>query len=243
MRPNSWNKSRQKSPEFSSLLFTVSSTVLPWDFYFFKLKQPLTVSTVQLLYTVKKNGGKPYRKHHTPSLWLKKSMKKPQVWELSRLCPEPSMKLHIHEFGLWSCRYRAHTWQAITAVSPSSMRSGLWSSMLTRGKSMEKVITFYYAKFYYKLNFRIRESVPLITDPTLFSVAFTMLIKNKFFSTFSYFITNCRYIFIGQFEDYKLIRCYETVKFKIFLGFFACSCKDSDPDPYKYYGCRVRNTT
>ncbi len=35
-RPNSWTKSRQKSSEFSSLLFTVTSTALLWDFYFFK---------------------------------------------------------------------------------------------------------------------------------------------------------------------------------------------------------------
>ncbi len=52
-RPNSWTKSRQKSLEWSSLLFSVTSTALPWDFYFFKLTQPLRVSTVQLLYTVK----------------------------------------------------------------------------------------------------------------------------------------------------------------------------------------------
>jgi hypothetical protein len=52
-RPNSWTKSRQKSSEFSSLLFTDTSTVLPRDFYFFKLTQPVTVS-------VKDKGGKPY---------------------------------------------------------------------------------------------------------------------------------------------------------------------------------------
>ncbi len=50
---------------------------LPWDCYFFKLTQPRTVSTVQLLNTVKK----------------------PQVWELSRFCPETSTKLYVHEFG------------------------------------------------------------------------------------------------------------------------------------------------
>jgi hypothetical protein len=55
LRPNSWTKSWQKSTEFSSLLFTVISTALPWDLYFFKLLQPLTVS-------VKKKGGKTYRK-------------------------------------------------------------------------------------------------------------------------------------------------------------------------------------
>jgi hypothetical protein len=34
----------------------------PLRFLFFKLTQPLTVSTVQLLYTVKEKGGKPDRK-------------------------------------------------------------------------------------------------------------------------------------------------------------------------------------
>ncbi len=41
------------------MLFTVTSTASPWDFYFFKLTQPLTV---QLGYTVKKQGRKPDRK-------------------------------------------------------------------------------------------------------------------------------------------------------------------------------------
>ncbi len=45
-----------------SLLFTFSSTALPWYFYFFKLTQPLTVSSVQLLHTVKEKRGKPDRK-------------------------------------------------------------------------------------------------------------------------------------------------------------------------------------
>ncbi len=48
-RLNSLTKSRQKSWEFSSLLFTVSSTALPWDFYFFKLTQPLRVSVKDAL--------------------------------------------------------------------------------------------------------------------------------------------------------------------------------------------------
>ncbi len=51
LRPNSWTKSRQNSYEFSSLLLIVTSTALPWDFYFFKLTQPLTVS-------VREQGGK-----------------------------------------------------------------------------------------------------------------------------------------------------------------------------------------
>ncbi len=46
-RPNSWTKS------IRGLLFTVTSTALPWDFYFFKLTEPLTVSAIQLLYTIR----------------------------------------------------------------------------------------------------------------------------------------------------------------------------------------------
>ncbi len=85
-RPNSWT---DKSPNgISSLLIIVTSTALPWDFYFFKLVQPLTVST-------------PYRKPYPPSLWFKKYIQKPQFWELSRWCPETSMKLyeHVHELA------------------------------------------------------------------------------------------------------------------------------------------------
>ncbi len=45
LRPNSWTKSRQKSPEFSSLLFTVISTALPWYFYFFNSRNLLCISS------------------------------------------------------------------------------------------------------------------------------------------------------------------------------------------------------
>ncbi len=38
------------------------SAALPWDFYIYKLTQPLKVSRAQLLYTVKEKRGKPYRK-------------------------------------------------------------------------------------------------------------------------------------------------------------------------------------
>ncbi len=54
---------------FPSLLFTVTSTALPWDFYFFKLTQLLTVS-------VKEKGGN-LTENHTP-FWFKKSIQKPQ---------------------------------------------------------------------------------------------------------------------------------------------------------------------
>ncbi len=53
------NSKKNLADECSSL---VTSTALPSDFYIFKLTQPLTVSTIQLLYTVKEKGGKPNRK-------------------------------------------------------------------------------------------------------------------------------------------------------------------------------------
>ncbi len=99
-RLNSWTKSRQKSSEFSFLLFTVASTTaLPWDFYFFKLALSLTISEVQLLLVKEKE--KNLIENHTPCVWIKKSPKKPHVWELSRLWPETSTKLYsyVHEFG------------------------------------------------------------------------------------------------------------------------------------------------
>jgi hypothetical protein len=71
---------------------TVISTALPWDFYFFKLTQPLTVSTVQ--YSEKEKGGKPDRKPYPPSLWFKKSIQKPQVWDT-----ETSTKSYEFGFG------------------------------------------------------------------------------------------------------------------------------------------------
>ncbi len=40
----------------------MTSTALPWDFFFFKLTEPLTVSRARLLYTVKEKGGKPGKK-------------------------------------------------------------------------------------------------------------------------------------------------------------------------------------
>jgi hypothetical protein len=53
--PNYLTKSRQKS--CYSLLFTITCTALPWDLYFFKLTQPLTVSVNE---KGGKTDGKPY---------------------------------------------------------------------------------------------------------------------------------------------------------------------------------------
>jgi hypothetical protein len=108
MRPNSWTKSRQKSAEFSSLLFTVISTALPLDFYFFKLMQPLTVSTVQLLYTVKEKEGKPDRKPKHPSLWFKNPYRNLNFENSQDHAQKPQTKLYIHKFGFWSLGWRTY---------------------------------------------------------------------------------------------------------------------------------------
>ncbi len=51
----------RSGPEAEFLDEILTKPDLPWDFYFFKLPQPLTVATVQLLYTVEEKGGKPDR--------------------------------------------------------------------------------------------------------------------------------------------------------------------------------------
>ncbi len=71
-RPNSSTKSRHKPYEFSSLLFTVTSIQLFCIEIYISSKshKPLTVSTVQLLYTVKEKKGKPDRKPYPLSYGL-----------------------------------------------------------------------------------------------------------------------------------------------------------------------------
>jgi hypothetical protein len=102
IRGRNIGKNPEKSLKSFHHCYSQSPTALPWDFCLFKLSQPLKVSTVQLLYTVKDNGGKPDKKTTPPSFWFKKSTQKPQVWELSRLCPEISTKLYVHEFCFWT---------------------------------------------------------------------------------------------------------------------------------------------
>ncbi len=97
-------KSRQKSWEFSSLLFTVtSSTVLPWDFYYFKLTQPLTVSKVQLLYTAKEKGGKPDRKPRPLPSGFRNLHTETSSLKLSGLCPKNLNWRWSWAFQLWQC--------------------------------------------------------------------------------------------------------------------------------------------
>jgi hypothetical protein len=77
------------------LLFTITFGDLPSDLYFFKLTQPLTVSTVQLLCTVKEKRGEPDRKSYP----IPYDVINAYTNLKSRLCPETSTKLYVHEFG------------------------------------------------------------------------------------------------------------------------------------------------
>ncbi len=108
-----WSDSARifKSPLWVFLLAIHSHlySFAPWYFYFFKFTQPLKVSIVQLQYTVKEKERKSDRKPYPPSLWFLKSIKKPQVWEFTRFCPESSIKLSVHEFGFWTTNIRNMT--------------------------------------------------------------------------------------------------------------------------------------
>ncbi len=102
-RPNSLTKcSRQKSQEFSSLLFKATSTALPWLFYF--SNSHILLQFLQCYCTnVQDKGGKPDRKPHplpngSGNPYPCRNLKS---WELSRLCLETSRKLCVHEFGFW----------------------------------------------------------------------------------------------------------------------------------------------
>jgi hypothetical protein len=74
-----------KSPKSLPPRYSVTSIALPWDFYFFELSPPLTIS-------VKEKEGKYDRKpYHTETSSLRTLKSMP--------CPETSMKLYVHEFG------------------------------------------------------------------------------------------------------------------------------------------------
>ncbi len=95
LRPNSWTKSRKK-------VLRVFLTAIQSHLYRFALRflflQTQTHTTSYsfysvLLYIVKEKRRKPNG--------LKKFIQKPQVWELSRLCPETLEKLYVHELSFW----------------------------------------------------------------------------------------------------------------------------------------------
>ncbi len=115
--PNSWKKSRvwrvrilgrnPESEEFSSLLFTATSTVYSFALRFIFLQTYATSYSFYSSFTVHCKGErrKTWKKTIPPSLWFNKSIQKPQVWELSRLCPETSTKLCVQavsNVALWT---------------------------------------------------------------------------------------------------------------------------------------------
>ncbi len=62
--------------------------------------------------------------NHTPLPMFKKTIQKPQVWEISILCKETSSKLYFHEFGFW------RMWRAILCLGCKLgllTRGGCWS--------------------------------------------------------------------------------------------------------------------
>ncbi len=59
----------------------VTSTALPWDLYFLKFTQPLTVSSTVTEHS-KWERRKTWKKTKRPSLYFKRSTQKPQFWEL-----------------------------------------------------------------------------------------------------------------------------------------------------------------
>ncbi len=68
-------------------------------FLFFKLTQPLTISTVQLLYTVKEKGGKPDRKPYHLSYGLRNPYRNLKSENPKDYGQKPHKNLYVHEFG------------------------------------------------------------------------------------------------------------------------------------------------
>ncbi len=109
-RPNSWMKSRKNSVlaihshlySFALRFLSISSNSCNLLHISSNSRNILHISTVQLLHTVKEKGGKPHGKPYPSPNGLRNPYRqKPQVWELSRLCPETSTKLFVHEFGYY----------------------------------------------------------------------------------------------------------------------------------------------
>ncbi len=98
LRPNSWTIYRPKSflPCYSLSPLKLSYAT---RFLFLQLTQPLTSFYSSVTVHCRGKRRKTWLKIKSPSPWFEKSIQKPQAWELSRLCPETSTKLYVHEFG------------------------------------------------------------------------------------------------------------------------------------------------
>jgi hypothetical protein len=106
------------------LAFLFTCTALPWNFYFYKLTQPLTVSTVQLLYTVKEKGGKPDRKPYPRPYGLRNPYRNLKKYENSEDYAQKPQQ---------NCTF-------MNSVSNQSAASGLASLTNNRVESQENVV-------------------------------------------------------------------------------------------------------
>ncbi len=114
---SSWGRILGRNPNKSLQSFP------PWDFFYFKLTQPLTVS-------VKNIGGKPDRKPYPLPCGFRNPYRnlKSENSQLSRLCLEPSMKSFVHEFCFWfelwpelSVRRTMHLVHDVSGPAPISL--------------------------------------------------------------------------------------------------------------------------
>jgi hypothetical protein len=103
-RPNSWTKSRQ--------VLKVFLLVIQSHLYSFALIFPFLQSHATSYSFCKGERRKTWKKTISSSLRFTKSIQKPQVWELLKLSPETSMKLHVHEFCFQTWRISPrNTWK------------------------------------------------------------------------------------------------------------------------------------
>jgi hypothetical protein len=86
---------------FRVFLLAIHSHLYSFALRFLLFNQPLIVSSVKLLYTVKEKGGKPY----PLSNGLRNPYRNLKSEELSRLCPETLTKLYVYEFGFLTIVY------------------------------------------------------------------------------------------------------------------------------------------
>jgi len=132
--------------EFSSLLFTVTSTALPWYFYFFKLMQPLTFFFIshktyfhsKVTLHCKEKGGKPDRKPYPLPYGLRIHTETSSLRTLKIRPPENSTKLYVHEFGFST----KSIWIPVTGINI------IFIAAVFSKKSL--VSTNYYARTYSK---------------------------------------------------------------------------------------------
>jgi hypothetical protein len=102
-RPNSWTKSRQIV--LRVFLLAILSHLFALRFLFLPTHATSCNFFSALLYTVKDKGGKPDRKPHPLSYGLKNPNRNVKSGELSRVFPETSKKLYVHEFSFRALCY------------------------------------------------------------------------------------------------------------------------------------------